>query len=235
MSKDMLGPIHRLLRKLPRKYLGLVLDIVRKLGGDDGDAVHESLAATLREKAAPVVKDPTLTLVRSVQLAATQAENTTECLVGDMYGYRDPNINSWLRKQQLARKAGKVSVYGFAEDMTFATMARAVVRVGENVSLERVGKLLKKRKHTVTLPQLDILVAKQEKFFQKQEGGEDVGLRTDGWGNFVFVENEDGSVSVVNARRRGGRWRRHVNSLGRDDVWLRGNRLVVGNSVASNL
>ena len=235
MSKDMLVPIRRDLAKVPRKHLGLVRDVVHKLGGDDGDAVHESLAAALREKAVPVVKDPTLTLVKSVPLPATSAKNTSECLVGDIYGYRDADIDRWLRKQQLAKKAAKLCVYAFAKAMSFATMARAVVKVGEDVSLERVGKLLKKRKHTVTLPQLDILIEKQEKFFRKQEGGEEVGLRTDGWGNFIFVENEDGTVSVVRVRRDGGRWLRFVNSLAFDYVWLAGYRLVLSNSVASIL
>ena len=228
MSQDMLGPIHRLLRKLPRKHLGLVRDVVHKLGGDDGEAVHESLVTALREKPAPVVKDPTLTLVTSVLLTATSAKDTSECLVGDPYGYRDPDIDRRLRKTQLAKKASKVSVYGFAKGMTFGTMARAVVKVGEDVSLDRVATLLKKRKHTITLTQLEQLI-------ERQERGEDVGLRTDGWGNFAFVENEDGSVSVVDVFRGADGWGRDVYPLAYDDVWRRGHRLVLSNSVASNL
>lgn len=228
MSKDMLGRIRLATRKVPHKHLGLVLDVAHKLGGEDGDAVHQSIAAALREKPMPVVKDPTLTLVKSVLLAATSAKNTAECLVGNIYGYRDPDIDRWLRKTQLARKATKATVYAFAKDMTFATMARAVVKVGEDVPLEKVAKLLKKRKHTLTLPQLDLMV-------KRQEAGDDVGLRTDGWGNFAFVENEDGSVSVVDVDRDGGRWDRRVDSLGSGRVWRAVGRLVLSNSVTSNL
>jgi hypothetical protein len=235
MSQDMLGSIRRALPKLPRKHLGLVRDVVHKLGGDDCDAVHKSVAPALREKPAPVVKDAALTLVKSVLLAATSARNTAECLVDDIYGYRDPDIDCRLRKQQLGKKAGKVSVYAFAKAMSFATTARAVVKVGEDVSLERVRKLLKKRKHTITLPQLEILIEKQEKFFRGEVGGEDVGLRTDGWSNFAFVENEDGSVSVVLVGRLDDGWGRGVSSLGIDYVWNAGGRLVLSNSVASTL
>ncbi|MDO8576422.1 MAG: hypothetical protein Q7R90_03845 [bacterium] len=229
MSKsDMLGSIRRALPAVRGKHLGLVRDVVHKLGGEDADAVHQTVAAALREKPAPVVKNPTLTLVKSMLLAATSATNTAECLVGDIYGYRDPDIDRWLPKMQPARKATKVAVYAFGKDMTFAIMARAVVKVGEDVPLDEVGKLLKKRKHTLTLPQLDILV-------KKQEAGEDVGLRTDGWGNFVFVENEDGSVSVADVGRDGGRWDRDVRGLGRGGVWDRVSRLVLSNSVAQTL
>lgn len=235
MSQDMLGSIRRALPKLPRKHLGIVRDVVHKLGGDDGDAMHESLARALREKPALVLKDPTLTLVKTVLLGATLAKNTPDCLVGEIYGDRDADIDRLLRKTQAACKASKVSVYGLAKDMTFGTMARAVVKVGESVALDRVGTLLKKRKHTLTLPQLDQMVEKQEKFFNGREGGEDVGLRTDGWGNFSFVENEDGSVSVALVDRDDGRWHRFVAPLGDFSVWDRGNRLVLSNSVASTL
>lgn len=228
MSPDMLGSIRRALPKLPRKHLGLVRDVIHKLGGDDADTAHDALAATLREKAVPVVKDPVLELVKRVSLTAVSAKDTSQCLIGTIYGYRDSDIDRWLRKTQLAKRASTVSVYGFSKEMPFGTMARSVVKVGEDVSLDRVGKLLKKRKHTVTLSQLEQLI-------ERQERGEDVGLRTDGWANFAFVENEDGSVSVVGVGRSVGRWDRSVRSLGRGRVWYRDGRLVLSNSAASAL
>jgi hypothetical protein len=72
--------------------------------------------------------------------------------------------------------------------------------------------MLKEHGCITTLPTIESLI-------ERQEGGQNVGLRTDGWANLFFVEDKDGSVSVVYALRRGGRWCVDVDRLGSGDVW----------------
>jgi hypothetical protein len=95
-------------------------------------------------------------------------------------------------------------------------------------------RLLKERKHILTLQQLDQMVDKQEKFRTKQEGGEDVGL-CDAV-NLVPVEDAGVSVSVVGVYRDveyqyNCKWDIRVFRL--KDSWLKVDRLVLGSSDAS--
>src|SRR3989344_1802715 len=54
MSKsDMLGSIRRALPNVRGRHLGVVRDFVNKLGGENADAVHHSVAAVLRDDSAP--------------------------------------------------------------------------------------------------------------------------------------------------------------------------------------
>jgi hypothetical protein len=79
MSKsDMLGSIRRALPAVRGRHLGLVRDVVHKLGGEDADAVHQSVAAALREKPAPVVQDATLVFHKKTMLNSTAV--TVYCL-----------------------------------------------------------------------------------------------------------------------------------------------------------
>ncbi len=238
MSKDMLGPITRALVGVELQHHGLVLDVVNKLGGKNADAVHQSVATALRgqEEPASSAKKPTpIVFFKSVLLPATLAKRTDKCLVGDIYGHRDLDINGWLPEMQPAAPAGLVRVYGFGEQLTFAQMLRATLKIADDVPTDVIERLLIERKHLLVLPKLDIMIQKQEKFFLQQEGGEDMGLRTDGYSNFIPVLDTDGKVCVVGVYRGGGRWRRDVSRLGHGNVWLRERRLVLSNSTALNL
>ena len=128
-----------------------------------------------------------------------------------------------------------VTVYQVGARLTFAQMFRALLKLPEEATIEEITKLLKERGHAITDEQFDSMVAKQEKFLLKQEGGEDFGLRIDGWGNFAPIVNADGSVSVAFTRRNGRQWSRPSRSLADDGVWYRERRLVVSNSDALNL
>ncbi|KND50421.1 MAG: hypothetical protein AB202_02085 [Parcubacteria bacterium C7867-007] len=54
MSKDMLGPLPRALVQVPNRHHGLVLDILHKLAGGQGDSVRSNLSAALRAPSEPV-------------------------------------------------------------------------------------------------------------------------------------------------------------------------------------
>lgn len=238
MSEDMLDSITRALVGVPTKHYRLVLDVINKLGGEDADAVHQFVAAALREKSAPVVEKPTrLIFLNSVALPATIEKETSECLVGDFYGYRDPDIDGWLPKMQPASEAGTAVVYDLGEEFTFAEMFRVALKLADDAPLDVIERLLKERKHVLTLQQLDDMIERQEQFvtsLNNPQLGENVGLRTDGLANFVPVLDKDGKVCVMRVPRD-GKWERYVRRLGNDYVWIRGRRLVLRNSDASKL
>ena len=161
-----------------------------------------------------------LILIAKTDLPALPEKPTSNCLCGDIYGYRDADINRWLPRKQLAQAPCSVSAYQLQEEMTFKEMAERVL--GTRGTVEELGKLLKERGHTTTLTHTEALI-------ERQESGENVGLR-DGWANLFFVENEKGSVSVVYAGRRGARWDVHVSRLDSGFRWDAGSPLFVRNS-----
>jgi len=128
-----------------------------------------------------------------------------------------------------------ITTYGLGERLTIAQMLRAFLTPAPDVPLDEVEKLLKQHKHPIPEAEAEEMLDKQGKFFLKQEGGKDFGLRDDGWANLILVVNAVGGVSVVCAGWFGGRWHRSRVGLDNGDVWLRESRLVVSNSESSNL
>lgn len=65
MSKDMLGPLTRALVGIPEKMLGLVVDVVNRLGSTDGQAFYTDLAKYVRDwkKVAEAVTKKVVTFV----------------------------------------------------------------------------------------------------------------------------------------------------------------------------
>ena len=129
----------------------------------------------------------------------------------------------------------QVTVYGLGKRLTIAQMLCAGMKLAPGTSPDALEKFLKERKNAVSPERADEMLDKQGKFFLKQEGGEDFGLRGDGWANLIPVQYPDGTVSVVDADWVGSRWRRYRYSLGFDYVWYVAYRLVLGNSDASSI
>lgn len=128
-----------------------------------------------------------------------------------------------------------ITTYGLGKRLRIGDMLRALMKLSDDAPLDLVEKLVKERKHPIPDAQADEMLDKQAKFFRKEEGGEDFGLRDDGWANLILVINPDGSVSVVDAFWYDSRWYRGVDSLGRGRIWNAHDRLVLSNSDASNL
>ena len=139
-----------------------------------------------------------------------------------------------VRKQTLLGTTS-VTVYGLNKRLTIAQMLRALMKLADDAPLDLVEKLAKERKHAILNADLELMLESQAKFFRKEEGGEDFGLRDDGWANLILVVNDDGSVSVVYALWHGSRWDRIRHGLAYGYVWDTGLRLVVSNSGSSNL
>jgi hypothetical protein len=196
----------------------------------NGDKLTEALASALCPLATPTTKLPTLVLHKATNIGDVEGKKTKECFSGNIWGYRDGDIDRWLPAGQPAQAGGPVGVYQpqKQEGTTFREMAAATLQVGSGTALELLGKALKEQGRTFTLPAVEALV-------ERQESGEDVGLRTDGYANFFFVEDSDGSVSVLRAYRRGDRWVGFVDRLDYGFRWRAGRRLLLRNSVTPTL
>ncbi len=171
-----------------------------------------------------------VSLVRIMQTALGElpAIKTGKCLRSRIWAYRDGDFDSWLPKEQVGQPACNVTAYQLAKPMIFAEMAAAVLGVPAATPVAELGKMLKERGLTLTLSQIDKLV-------EMREGGTDVGIRSDGYANFAFMENADGSVSVAFFDRGVRGWYGCARPLSVDFRWGADSRLLVRNSDTQTL
>lgn len=126
------------------------------------------------------------------------------------FAYRDSSFDSLLPKVQPAQE-GEITVLQLPHDMTFKEMATHFFGSDDITVI---------KKHVLTLPMVEKMIAERENE-----------LETMGWGNFAFMENKDGSVSVAYVPRYGiGRsWYAYVLVLAYGLRWDAGVRLIVSN------
>ena len=198
---------------------------------NDPDGIKKFLSGLNTSIAAiPTAKPPTLALVKTTSLGEVTGKKTNKCFTGKRWVYRDGDIDRWLPVGQPGQEESLACVYQLQnpQGTTFREMAAAALKLGSGTSLDLLAKALKENNLTFTLSAIEQLV-------ERQEGGEDVGLRTDGYANLAFVEDSDGSVSVLSVRRDRGRWYGYVYRLDYDSWWDAGFRLLLRNSDASTL
>ncbi len=177
-----------------------------KLGGEEGVDRFLRGEFTVVE----VVKT-LLRLVKEIATAAIPAKLTTDCFTDtSRYYYRDSNLDNWLHENQPTQEAGAFAVYRTTRVATFKEMAEDLLQTTGTVA--ELVALIKERKLTTTLSVIESLI-------EWQEAGEDVGLNTDGYANFFFVDDKDRGVSVVLVRRNGGQWHVLVIQLGDGNGW----------------
>lgn len=166
--------------------------------------------------------------LKQTALGELPAIKTGKCLRGRIWAYRDSDVDSWLPKEQLAQAACNVTAYQLEKPMVFAEMAAVVLGVPATTPVPELGKMLKERGLTLSLSQIDKLV-------EIQEGGTDVGIRSDGYASFAFMGNADGSVSVAYVRRDDRGWRGHAYPLSYVHRWIADGRLLLRNSDTQTL
>ena len=137
----------------------------------------------------------------------TSLQKKTKDCFKDFY-YRDSRFDTWLPKNQPAQ-SGEITVLQNKKEMTFLEMAQ------EYFGTTDIEEL---KKHALTLPMVEEMIAKH-----KSE------LGVTGWGNFFFMENKDGSVSVGSVARVERAWFAYVYRLGDYYRWSADNRLLVRN------
>lgn len=144
----------------------------------------------------------------------TPSRKTKECFIGPMWDYRHDDFDKWLPNIQPERE-GNVTVHKLQKEMTFREMA---VHFFGTDDVETI------KKHTLTLPMAEEIFATR-----KDE------LQVNGYGNFFFVENADGSVSVGYVHRDHLGWYAYDYDLADSNRWDADCRLVICNLDSSTL
>ncbi len=178
----------------------------------------------------PIKSPLTFSVIATTTLGRVAGKKTKECFTGKWYAYRDSDFDGWLGKQQPDAPACTISVCAVNKDWIFAEAARALPGVEQTSDIAALGRSLIANGYTMTLPQAEEMV-------EATERGESAGLRTDGYGNFFFVETGDAEnpVSVGYVDRGDRVWLAILNRLDNVNRWRAGRRLLVCNLDASKL
>ena len=159
--------------------------------------------------------------LKVITTKATLAKPTADCFTNrTRYCYRDSDLDKFLPENQFAQDASQFAVCELTKTATFKQVAESILGVSGDI--QTLSKLLKERGYTTSLPTIEAII-------ERQASGEDVGLLTNGWANFVFVENKDGSVSVVGVHRDGRRWGVSQYSFGDIFWWVANRRFFLRN------
>lgn len=170
-------------------------------------------------------------IIETINLGAVPGKKTARCFKSILYAHRDSDFDNWLGKNQPDAAPCEVSVCTAGkEGWTFAEAACALPGVKQTSDTAALGRSLIINGYTVTLSQIEDLV-------ESTERGEKTGLRTDGYGNFFFVEtdNEYYPVLVGLVRRNVCDWNANLDRLGADYRWHAVDRILVRNLDASKL
>ncbi len=195
------------------------------------DGTKKFLSGLNSPKMTPAKPITFLSIVATTNLDAVAGKKTKKCfVVGNRYYYRDADFDNWLPANQLGADACVITTLAPAKDWKFAEAAAAILGVGAGTNIVLLGNLLIEHGHTMTLPQGEELVDKTER-------GEKTGMRTDGWGNWFFVETGDpkNPVSVGHVLRDSRGWCAHVRSLDYGYRWNADPRILVRNLDTSKL
>lgn len=235
MSSYSEGQTHLLMDKLEAQ--GFTADHITKLGQcgrlADVRAFLEGRAEIVLKKIEATVVS-ILVFVKEIAVPAIAGKKTAACFTNkSRYAYRDSDLDKWLPKNQPAQPAGRFSVQRMKKSATFAQATRDFLGAPDTATVAELARILLETGAVTTLPAIESLI-------ERQENGEDVGLRTDGWGNFFPVEEDenkkDSAVSVVCAHRRDvGQWGVSVYRLGYDDACHGGYRFFFRNTDTPSL
>ena len=144
----------------------------------------------------------------------TSQKLTTDCFKD--FGYRNSDIDKWLPKEHPAQDC-EITIIKPETDMTFLEMAQKYLGTTDPKEI---------KKHCLTLPMVEEMI----------KNADTNGMVTNGYGNFFFTEDGDGSVSVGHVDRVGSRWGARVFRLDYGGRWGADDRLLVCNlSGASTL
>jgi len=172
------------------------------------------------------------TVAATTNLRAITGKKTRDCFPtsSPRYAYRGGDFDNWLPANQPNADACVITTLALAKEWTFVEGAATILGIGAGTGIALLGKSLIENGHTMTLVQAEEMV-------EKTECNEKTGMRTDGYGNFFFVETGDpeNPVSVGFVDRGGRDWRARVFSLDFGGRWDAFSRLLVRNLDTSKL
>ena len=171
---------------------------------------------------------PLFSVVATTNLGAVVGKKTKKCFTGSRWVYHDSDFDNWLPSDQPKTDACAITTLASARNWTFIEAAVAIlgiIGIDGSTNIATIGKLLIENGHTITLAQAEEMV-------ERTESGEETKMRTDGYGNFFFVETGDSKdpVSVGSVSRDGRDWDAVVDPLGGGVCrWRADYRLLVRN------
>ena len=168
---------------------------------------------------------PSFSIIATTHLDALDEKKTAECFPKPRYAYRDNNFDNWLPAYQpKTDKCTIIATLEFNQNWSFVEAARALPDAPKTNDAVVLGNWLIERGYIMTATQ-------SEEMVDKTENGVETKMRTDGYGNFFFVEtgNPDNPVSVGHVHRGGRGWGADVIRLGNDGRWYAVGRLLVRN------
>ena len=163
-------------------------------------------------------------LVTGISIPEVAACKVADCFTDTaIYAYRDSDLDQWLSADIPATEGGRAINFQLVkEGMTFKKMTQVVLGLPES-RITELGRSLYQSGKTWSLRQVDETIVRYER------GEKTLNLRDDGFANFFFVHDENGSVFVVYADRVNGRWSVRVYRLDGGDVWFAEYRLFLRN------
>lgn len=157
-------------------------------------------------------------VVAETELGAVAGKNTEQCFTGSRYAFRDGDFDRWLPAYQPKAGVCTVTTLSPKKGTTFVEWVIALFDAPTDTSVEILSKLIKKCGYVMTLTQAEEIVKAAERTPNSN-------MRTDGFNNFFFVENEDGNISVAFVHHN-SRWSADIARLDDDHRWSDGFLLV---------
>jgi len=189
------------------------------------DMLGSVVRAVVKE---PATQLPLLSIVATTNLPAVAGKKTKQCFTDGWY-YRDADFDNWLPASQPDASECVITTLALTRNWTFIEAAQAILGV-DTTDVVVLGNALIKSGHPITLAQAEAMKKATER-------GDNTGMRTDGWGNFFFVETGDlkNPVSVGRVDRDDRGWLALVYRLGSGSRWYAGFRPLLRNVDASKL
>ena len=178
------------------------------------------------EGVAEIVVKSVLSVLKSVAIEAVAEKKTADCFTNKKrYAHRDADLDKLLPEVQAAQSAVKITAHQLARGAEFVEMVQGLFGTTET-NIAALSRLAIEAGQVFTLTQIEVLI-------ERQEAGEDAGLRIDGRGdNFFLVVNKERGVSVVRASRGNRMWYVYLDSLEDDSLWLAGSRFFSRNPLS---
>src|SRR3989344_3038354 len=236
MDETMLGKVVKLIVTMSEQVLGILCDLLEKLGGPNGSHWANELKKFLRKEpcwlneqaqqaqAVTASKPSRFSVGATTQLNNIVGKKTKRCFVDSRWAYRDSDLDSSLPIQQPNAPACTISTLAPTKSWTFVEGAAAILGIGASTDSVLLGTALIENGYTMTLVQAEEMVKKTERH-------EKTKMRVDGYGNFFFVEtgDEENPVSVGCVFRDERVWRAYVFRLGHGSRWHADIRLLLRN------
>ncbi len=143
--------------------------------------------------------NPLFSLATTTKLGPITGKSTKDCFVNSLYEIRSDKFDQLLSTKQLGTDAGDITALVCSGDATAAQWAARILDVSVEMTpgtVGTLGRLLLNRGHAMTLPQVEMMVKRTECRWNS-------GMCTTMRGNFFFVENKNGGISLarVNVHR----------------------------------